>query len=95
MYKRQGVRNAIAEAAKHPSVDARCIALIGGSKGAELALLLASRDPSIKAVAAIVPGSAVFVGHTDTFDTSSFSENKVEIPVSYTHLDVYKRQLFK
>ncbi len=76
----EGVRNAIAEAAKHPSVDARCIALIGGSKGAELALLLASRDPSIKAVAAIVPGSAVFVGHTDTFDTSSFSENKVEIP---------------
>jgi dienelactone hydrolase len=76
----EGVRNAIAEAAKHPQVDARCIALVGGSKGAELALLLASRDPSIKAVAAIVPGSVVFVGHTDQFDTGSFSENKIEIP---------------
>lgn len=76
----EGVRSAIAEAGKHSNVDSRCIALIGGSKGAELALLLASRDPAIKAVAAIVPGSVVFVGHTDQFDTSSFSENKVEIP---------------
>lgn len=76
----EGVRSAIADAARNAHVDARCIALIGGSKGAELALLLASRDSSIKAVAAIVPGSAVFVGHADQFDTSSFSENKVEIP---------------
>lgn len=75
-----GVRKAILDAARDPAVDTRCIALIGGSKGAELALLLASRTPEIKAVAAIVPGSVVFVGHTDTFDTSSFSENGIEIP---------------
>lgn len=74
------VRDAILEAAKDPAVDARCIALIGGSKGAELALSMASRYPVIKAVAAVVPGSAVFVGHTDQFDTSSFSENGVELP---------------
>ncbi len=54
--------------------------MIGGSKGAELALLLASRTPEIKAVAAIVPASAVFVGHTDTFDTSSFSAYYKEVP---------------
>lgn len=76
----EGVRNAILELARNPAVDGRCIALIGGSKGAELALLLASRTPEIKAVAAVVPGSAVFVGHTATFDTSSFSEGGEEIP---------------
>jgi pimeloyl-ACP methyl ester carboxylesterase len=74
------VRDAILKAAQDPAVDARCIALIGGSKGAELALLMASRYPDIKAVAAVVPGSAVFVGHTDQFDTGSFSENGVELP---------------
>ncbi len=76
----EGVRQAIFDAAKNPAIDARCIAMMGGSKGAELTLLLASRTPEIKAVAAVVPGSAVFVGHTDEFDTSSFSENGVELP---------------
>lgn len=76
----EGVRNAILETAKNPAIDARCIAMMGGSKGAELTLLLASRTPEIKAVAAVVPGNAVFVGHTDEFDTSSFSENGVELP---------------
>jgi len=76
----EGVRNAILDAARIPAIDARCIAMMGGSKGAELALLLASRTPEIKAVAAVVPGSVVFVGHTDEFDTSSFSENGVELP---------------
>lgn len=75
-----GVRQAILEASRRPGIDGRCIAMMGGSKGAELTLLLASRLPAIKAVAAIVPGSAVFVGHTETFDTSSFSEDGVEIP---------------
>lgn len=75
-----GVRQAILEAARHPGVEPRCIALLGGSKGAELALTLASRMPAIKAVAAVVPGSAVFVGHSPTFDTSSFSEGGVELP---------------
>jgi acetyl esterase/lipase len=76
----EGVRNAILDATKHPTVDGRCIAMMGGSKGAELTLLLASRMPEIKAVAAVVPGSVVFVGHADEFDTSSFSENGVELP---------------
>lgn len=75
-----GVRDAIRKAALDPAVDARCIAIIGGSKGAEMALLMASRYPEIKAVAAIVPGSMVFVGHRDQFDASSFSENNVELP---------------
>lgn len=75
-----GVRAAIRAAAADPAVDARCIALFGGSKGAELALTLASRSPEIKAVVAVVPGSAVFVGHTDRFDTGSFTDDGVELP---------------
>ena len=37
-----GVHAAIMKAAQDPRVDGRCIAVIGGSRGAELALLLAS-----------------------------------------------------
>ena len=37
-----GVHAAIVEAGKDPRVDGRCVAIIGGSRGAELALLLAS-----------------------------------------------------
>ena len=38
------------------------IAVIGGSKGAELALLLASREPRIQGVIAFSPSSVVFQG---------------------------------
>lgn len=40
-------------------------ALVGGSKGGELALLLGSRYPQVKAVAAFVPASVVFPGLGD------------------------------
>lgn len=76
----EGVHGAIVEAGQTPGVDGRCVALVGGSKGGELALLLASRYPDIDAVAAIVPGSAVFVGHTAAFTTSSFSHHGESLP---------------
>ena len=76
----EGVHDAIVEAGATPGVDGRCVALMGGSKGAELALLLGSRYPDIDAVAAIVPGSAVFVGHTAAFTTSSFSHHGESLP---------------
>jgi len=76
----EGVYAAIADTAKRPDVDGRCIAVMGGSKGAELALLLASRYPDIDAVAAIVPGNAVFVALTDAMTTSSFSHNGQALP---------------
>jgi poly(3-hydroxybutyrate) depolymerase len=75
-----GVHAAIADAAKNPKINSKCVALIGGSKGAELALLLASHYPDIKAVVGIVAGSAVFAGHTDTMDTSSFSMHGQQLP---------------
>jgi pimeloyl-ACP methyl ester carboxylesterase len=76
----EGVYAAIAEATDHPKVNRECIALIGGSKGAELALLLASRYPDIKAVVGIVPGNAVFAAHTIAMNTSSFSSSDDPLP---------------
>jgi len=76
----EAVHDAIAEAARNPKVNGACIALLGGSKGAELALLLASYYPDIKAVVGLVPGLAVFVAHTSTGDTPSFSLNGKPLP---------------
>ena len=75
-----GVHAAIMEAARDPRVDGRCIAVIGGSRGAELALLLASHYPEIRAVVAIVPGSAVFPALTDAMTTPGFSLRDQPLP---------------
>ena len=75
-----GVHAAIAKAAQDPRVDGRCIALVGGSRGGELALLLASHYPDIKAVVAIVPGSAVFPAHTDAMNTPAYSLHDKPLP---------------
>ena len=48
--------------AEQPEVVPNAYALVGGSKGGELALLLGSRYSQVKAVAAFVPGSVVFEG---------------------------------
>jgi len=75
-----GVYRAIIEAASDPRVNGECIAVIGGSKGAELALALASNFPAIKAVVGIVPGGAVFPAHTIAMNTSSFTLNNEQLP---------------
>ncbi|GHB98153.1 acyl-CoA thioester hydrolase/BAAT C-terminal domain-containing protein [Thermomonas carbonis] len=75
-----GVHAAIMQAAKDPRVDGRCIAIIGGSRGGELALLLASHYPDIDAVVAIVPGSAVFPALTDAMTTPGFSHHDKPLP---------------
>ena len=54
-----------------PSVNPNAIALLGGSKGAELALLAASRNRSIHAVVALAPSSVVYQGITGGRDSSS------------------------
>src|SRR5690606_8746531 len=76
----EGVHKAIDDAASNPKVNGRCIAVIGGSKGGELALLLASHYPDIKAVVGLVPGNAVFMAHTSTGDTASASMNGRSLP---------------
>lgn len=58
--------NPIAWMKHSQSIAHRRIMLVGGSKGAELALLLASRKPEIAAVVALSPCSVVWEGPTDT-----------------------------
>lgn len=92
-----GVHNAILEAANHPQINQNCIAVIGVSKGAELALSLGSHYPDIKAVAGVVPSNVVFAGMTNTMATSSFSINGEQlpfVPVSlYSVLTYFTRDL--
>lgn len=75
-----GVHEAIVEASRDARVNRDCIAVIGGSKGAELALLLASHYEDIKAVAAAAPAEAVFPAHTIAMNTPSFALNGEPLP---------------
>jgi len=56
------VKDAIEWLKKNPLVDSTRIGLLGISKGAELALLVASKTNSVKAVAAHVPSHVVWYG---------------------------------
>ncbi|MGL6267894.1 MAG: acyl-CoA thioester hydrolase/BAAT C-terminal domain-containing protein, partial [Chitinophagaceae bacterium] len=62
-----------------PELKKKKLVIWGGSKGGELALLLASRNKEIKAVIAAVPSSVVFQGLGGNL-TSSWSENGKPIP---------------
>jgi len=48
--------------AAQPGVDPKRLGILGGSKGAEAALLVAARDPRIKAVVAGAPSSVAWQG---------------------------------
>lgn len=74
------VMDAIDRAAADPRIDGRCVVLLGGSKGAELALSLASREPEIRGVVALVPGDGVFAGLTDALTTSSWTWRNEPLP---------------
>lgn len=76
----EGVHAEIRRTAEDPRINGRCVAVIGGSRGAELALLLGSHFDDIRAVVAMAPASAVFVGHTDAFVTSAFALNGQQLP---------------
>jgi dienelactone hydrolase len=65
----------------HKSVKSDSIGLVGGSKGGELALLLASDNPDIKAVVAWVPSGYVWQGISyDMKPASSWSKNGKGLP---------------
>lgn len=74
------LRDVILKSADNPKINQQCIALIGGSKGAELGLTLASYYDDFKAVVALVPASSVFVGLSQSLMSSSFTINEAEIP---------------
>ncbi len=76
----EDVYSAIKAATQHNRVNKRKIAVVGGSRGADLALLLASYYKEIDCVVSIVGSSAVFPGHTNHFNTSCFTYQNKELP---------------
>jgi dienelactone hydrolase len=75
------VERAMTELRKMPDVDTNNIAVVGFSKGAELALVSASHFPSVKAVVGYAPSSAVFEGlGPSTIPKSSWTFQGRELP---------------
>ncbi|MCO6164339.1 acyl-CoA thioester hydrolase/BAAT C-terminal domain-containing protein [Flavobacterium sp. NRK F7] len=74
------IHDAIINAAKHAQIDASKIAIIGGSKGGELVLNLASLYSDIDAVVAIVASNVTFPALTVMNNTSSWTYNDTEVP---------------
>ncbi|MEQ8412884.1 MAG: acyl-CoA thioester hydrolase/BAAT C-terminal domain-containing protein [Imperialibacter sp.] len=74
------IHKAIIDSSKNPKIDGNKIALIGGSKGAELALLLASHFEDISCVIALVPSHCSFPALTLTASTSSWTYKGEEVP---------------
>jgi pimeloyl-ACP methyl ester carboxylesterase len=74
------VHNAITLAEKNRKIDMRRIAVIGGSRGADLALLLGSYYSDISCVIGMSASHAVFPGHTQEFTTSCWTFNGKELP---------------
>lgn len=76
----EDVYNAIVKATENQRVDGERIAIIGGSRGGDLALLIASYYNDIDCVVALVPSHAVFPGNTNHFTSSSWTYNNTELP---------------
>jgi acetyl esterase/lipase len=74
------VYNAIAVAKNHPRINPNKIAVIGGSRGADLALLLGSYYKDITVVVGMSSSHAVFPGHTQEFTTSCWTFKEKELP---------------
>lgn len=76
----EDVYNAIKIASKNKQIDNKKIAIIGGSRGADLALLVASYYKDIDCVVSIVGSNAVFPGQTNHFTTSCWTYQNKELP---------------
>lgn len=74
------IHDAILKATENPKVNKSKIAIIGGSKGGELVLNLASLYNDISAVVAIVPSNVTFPAHTIMSNTSSWTYYDKELP---------------
>lgn len=74
------IYDSIMAAADDPQINRQKIALIGGSKGAELALNLASRYPDFRAVVGIAPSHVSFPATNFAAATSSWTFNGEGVP---------------
>lgn len=74
------VYNAIAAAKKQAKIDDKKVAVIGGSRGADLALILGSYYKDISVVVGMSSSHAVFPGHTLELTTSCWTFKGKELP---------------
>jgi pimeloyl-ACP methyl ester carboxylesterase len=74
------VYHAIAEAKKNKKINPAKVAVIGGSRGADLALLLGSYYNDISCVVGMSSSHAVFPGHTQEFTSSCWTYQGHELP---------------
>lgn len=74
------IHDEIKKTLEHPNVSDEGIALIGGSKGAELALLLGTHYEDISCVVSVVGSHAAFPALTFGANTSSWTYNNREVP---------------
>jgi uncharacterized protein len=74
------IRDTILSRAKHPQIDATKIILMGGSKGGELVLNLASRYDDFNGVIAMSTSNVSFPALTWSANTSSWSDKNQEVP---------------
>jgi dipeptidyl aminopeptidase/acylaminoacyl peptidase len=76
----EDVHYAIEVAAKNKKINKNKIAIVGGSRGADLALLLGSYYKDIKCVVGIVASNVTFPGNTNHFTTSTWTYQNKELP---------------
>ncbi len=76
----EDVQFAIKLASKNKKINKAKIAVIGGSRGADLALLLGSHYKDIKCVVGIVASNVTFPGNTNHFTTSTWVFQGKELP---------------
>lgn len=74
------VHKAILKAAENPKINSQCIAVVGSSRGGELALLLASYFSDINAVVAMKPSDVAYFSVVPPFKTSSWYYNEKPVP---------------
>jgi dipeptidyl aminopeptidase/acylaminoacyl peptidase len=74
------IHQEIIEVAKNKKIDSDRVAILGISKGAELALLLASHFEDISCVVAMAPSHCSFPAHTLSASTSSWTYQGEEVP---------------
>jgi len=82
------IRDSIMSVAKNPMIDESRIFLLGGSKGGELVLNLASRYDEFAGVIAMSTSHVSFPALTPYSNTSSWSDQGVELPYAPAPLKV-------
>lgn len=88
------VGNAVQAIASRPDVDPERIAIMGASKGGELALLVASLYPQIHAVVAVVPSPFAWQGIAHALGAPTSSWTYESKPLPYVAYSAEMGQLF-